>query len=284
MNYLIFGCNGMAGHMISLYLMESGHSVTGFAKKESPVVDTIIGDAMDSKLVESIVKTNKHECIINCIGVLNQNAESNKVQAVYLNSLFPHYLVELTKNTDAQVVHISTDCVFSGSRGSYKEDDIRDGTTFYDRTKALGEIDDDKNLTLRNSIVGPDINAHGIGLINWFMQQHGSVFGYTKAFWTGQTTLQLAKTIEVATKTHVHGLINAVPDTKISKYDLLRLFNNDLRKDKIEIIPSEELVVDKSLIRTNWNFNYTIPDYETMISELGVWMRAHRKLYPHYNL
>ena len=102
--------------------------------------------------------------------------------------------------------------------------------------------------------------------------------------WTGQTTLQLAKTMEAAAKEKAHGLYNMVPSTDISKCDLLRLFNKYIRKEKISIIPVDKMAADKSLKRTRWNFGYTIPDYETMIAELADWMRAHKNLYPHYDL
>ncbi len=274
----------MAGHMISLYLKEQGHDVLGFALQKSKYVDSIVGDATDSMLVKEIIGVNKFDSIINCIGVLNQSAEENKPRAVYLNSYFPHYLAQLTEGTNTQIIHMSTDCVFSGKRGQYTEDDLRDGTTFYDRSKALGELDDDKNVTLRNSIVGPDIKTNGIGLLNWFMQQYGEVYGYTAAMWTGQTTLQLAKTMEVAATERTHGLYNMVPNTSISKCELLGLFNRYLRKDRITILPVDKMAADKSLKRTRWDFDYEIPDYETMIVELGTWMRNHRELYPHYCL
>lgn len=284
MKFLVLGCNGMAGHMISLYLKEKGHIVCGLARTKSPFVDTIVGDACDAGIMKEIVTSNKYDSIINCIGILNQFAETDKASAVYLNSYLPHYLARLTEGTDTQVIHMSTDCVFSGARGQYVEGDLRDGATFYDRSKALGELEDDKNLTLRNSIVGPDINEKGIGLLNWFMKQSGEVNGYTGAIWTGQTTLQLAKTMEVAAMEKAHGLYNAVPDESISKYDLLKLFNKYLRKDQVKIIPVRGVAADKSLKRTRWEFSYRIPDYEQMIAELAEWMQAHSHIYPHYEL
>ena len=201
--------------------------------------------------------------------VENQFAENNKSLASFLNGYFPHFLAEITKDTDTQVIHMSTDCVFSGKKGSYTEDDFKDGETFYDRSKALGELDDEKNITLRNSIVGPDVNENGIGLLNWFMKQSGSVKGYTKAMWTGQTTLQLAKTMEVASIKKAHGLYNTVPDTSISKYELLKLFNKYLRGNNIDIQPIEGIKADKSLKRTRFEFDYLIPDYETMVKEMA---------------
>lgn len=284
MKFLVLGCNGMAGHMISLYLKEQGHDVLGFALTKSHLVDSVAGDAQNAAFMKDLIGVNKFDTVINCIGLLNQTCEEHKAMAVYLNSYFPHQLAQLTEGTSTQVIHMGTDCVFSGRRGQYTEDDFKDGETFYDRTKALGEILNDKDLTMRQSIVGPDINQKGIGLLNWFMQQHGEVTGYTGAIWTGQTTLQLAKTMEAAAKERIHGLYNMVPDTYISKCDLLGLLNEYIRKEKVTIIPVDKIAADKSLKRTHWEFGYKIPDYETMIAELADWMRTHKELYPHYEL
>ena len=284
MKFFILGCNGMAGHTISLYLKERGHEVFGFDRNKSVYIDSVAGDARDALSLEKLIKDGHYDSVINCIGILNQFAEQNKSLATYLNAYFPHFLADVTSGTDTQVIHMSTDCVFSGKRGEYTEDDFRDGETFYDRSKALGELEDGKNITLRNSIVGPDINPKGIGLLNWFMQQQGPINGFTKAMWTGQTTLQLAKTMEAAAQEKAHGLYNTVPDHSISKYDLLQLFNHYLRDDKITINPIEGINADKSLKRTRYEFNYLIPNYETMVSDLAEWTKKHKDMYPHYGL
>lgn len=285
MKFLILGCNGMAGHIISLYLKEQGHDVTGFARSESPFVPTVIGDATNTELLRGAIEAGGYDAVINAIGLLNQFAENNHSAAAFLNGYFPHFLAEVTEGTNTQIIHMSTDCVFSGKEGHYTETSQPDGATFYDRSKALGELDDDKNLTLRNSIVGPDIKSSGIGLLNWFMQQPGpSVNGFTGAIWTGQTTLQLAKTMEEAVKQRAHGLVNAIPSEPITKYELLKLFNKNLRGDALEINPVDGVSADKSLVRTNFEFDYLIPDYETMVREMADWMRAHRSLYPHYDI
>ena len=119
MRFLVLGCNGMAGHIISLYLKEQGHDIIGFAFTKSMLVDSIAGDAMDAEFIRDLVGVNKFDSIINCIGLLNQFAENNKAEAAYLNSYFPHYLAQLTEETDTQVIHMSTDCVLSGKRGQY---------------------------------------------------------------------------------------------------------------------------------------------------------------------
>lgn len=284
MKFLVLGCNGMAGHTISLYLKEQGHDVMGFAQEKSKYVNSIVGDARNIDFVKKIINEGEYDSVINCIGILNQFAEDNKSIAVFLNSYFPHFLAEVTNGTKTQVIHMSTDCVFSGKKGNYTENDFKDGETFYDRSKALGELEDNKNITLRNSIVGPDINPNGIGLFNWFMKQDSQISGYTKAMWTGQTTLQLAKTMEIAAKKRASGLYNTVPDESISKYDLLKLFNKYLRNDSVQIVPIEGINLDKSLKRTRYDFDYIIPDYETMISEMAQWIKRHKDMYPHYKL
>ncbi len=285
MKFLVLGCNGMAGHTISLYLKEQGYEVDGFARKESLFVHTIVGDARDTGLLDRTIENGHYGAVVNCVGLLNKFAENDHEAAVYLNSYLPQFLAKITKNSETQIIHISTDCVFSGSRGGYAESDFPDGELFYDRSKALGEIINNKDVTFRMSIVGPDTCRDGIGLINWFMQQKGRVKGYKNAMWTGQTTLQLAKTVENAVIQKVHGLYNMVPEDKISKYDMLVLFNKYLRRDEIEIVPEENFKIDKSLKRTNYElFSYKIPGYEQQIKELGEWMRGHKELYPHYDM
>ena len=284
MKVLVLGCNGMAGHMIAIYMKEKGHMVHGFARKDLKFISCITGDAQNSTFLKETIINGNYDIVINCIGILNNFAEQNKATAVYLNSYLPHLLAVITEDTKTKIIHISTDCVFSGDKGGYTENDFPDGKTFYDRSKALGELNDEKNLTIRTSIVGPDINENGIGLLNWFLKQKDSVSGYKKAIWTGQTTLQLAKTIENACSQNIYGLYNMVPSASISKYDLLQLFNQYIKKQKIEIIPNDSYSIDKSLIRTNFNFKYEIPDYLTMVKELAQWMNKHKSLYPHYKL
>ena len=283
MKILILGCNGMAGHTISLYMKEKGHYIYGIDINESQIIPSFALDVHDCSKLREIVGRNKYDSIINCIGILNMNAEIHKESAVYLNSYLPHLLANLTEGTETQVIQLSTDSIYSGTRGEYTENDIPDGVTFYDRTKAIGELNDMKNITLRNSIVGPDINPNGIGLLNWFMKQSGQIQGYVNAIWTGQTTLQLAKTMENAAQEKAHGLYNTVPDYSISKYELLKLFSKYLRRNSTQIIPNYSLSTNKSLKRIKYDFNYIIPDYEKMVYEMALWIFAHKDMYPHYN-
>lgn len=285
MKILVLGCNGMAGHLISLYFKEQGYDVVGFARSASRLLDnTVIGDASDISIIKKIVDEGEYDAVINCIGLLNQSAENNKATAVLLNGYLPHYLADITKVSKTKVIHMSTDCVFAGNNGPYYEDSFPNGPTFYDRTKAIGEINNSKDLTFRNSIVGPDIKATGIGLFNWFMKQEGPINGFTGAIWTGVTTLTLAKAMEQALKDNLTGLYNLVNNESINKYDLCSLFNKYFRAGKVVINPDAKLQLDKTLKCTRTDFSFIVPSYEQQIKEMREWVDAHKELYPHYNV
>lgn len=284
MKFFICGCNGMAGHTISLYLREQGHEVFGFDLKESTLIPSIACNAFNTETLRKVIAEGNYDTVINCIGILNQFAEQNHALASYINSYFPHFLADVTKGTNTQIIHMSTDCVFSGTRGDYVETDHRDNETFYGRSKALGELDDDKNVTLRDSIVGPDTNPNGLSLLNWFMAQENEINGFTNKMWTGLTTLELAKAMEVAAKERVHGIFNCVPDHSISKYELISLFNHYLKNDTVKINPVKGTLANFSLKRTRFELSYIVSDYDTQIRELAEWIKLHKDMYPHYNL
>ena len=285
MKILVLGCNGMAGHLISLYFKEKGHEVVGFARQQSQLLDsTIIGDASDMALIKQVIEEGNYDAVINCIGLLNQFAENNKAMAVLLNGYLPHYLVELTKDTKTRILHMSTDCVFAGNDGPYYEDTLPNGASFYDRSKAMGEFNNDKDLTFRNSIIGPDVKASGIGLFNWFMKQEGPIGGFTGAIWTGVTTYTLAQAMEAALKENLTGLYNLVNNTSINKFDLCSLFNKYFRAGEVEINPNDKLQLDKTLKCTRTDFSFHVPSYEQQIKDMREWVDAHPSLYPHYSV
>ena len=275
----------MAGHLISLYFKEQEYEVVGFARQQSELLDsTIIGDASDMPLIKKTIYEGNFDAVINCIGLLNQFADQNKAMAVLLNSYLPHYLTEITKDMKTKIIHMSTDCVFAGNNGPYYEDTIPNGVTFYDRSKAMGEINTEKDLTFRNSIVGPDIKPSGIGLFNWFMKQDGEVGGYTGAIWTGVTTYTLARAMEQALKENLTGLYNLVNNESINKYDLLGLFNKYFRAGEVKINPNDKLQVDKSLKHKREDFSFVVPSYEQQVKEMREWVDTHPLLYPHYKV
>lgn len=282
MKILVLGATGMAGHTIAIYLREAGHDITAFSRRKFKYCNNINGDILDFVLLKDIVENGKYDAIINCIGILNKDAEANQSIAILLNSYLPHYLSDLTRNMRTKIIHMSTDCVFSGKTGRYSETAFRDGETFYDRTKALGELENAKDLTFRNSIIGPDMNKNGIGLFNWFMKQKGEINGFTKVMWTGVTTLTLAKAMEKALKENLTGLYNLVNNESISKFDLLKLFNKYFKENKINIIENGNINLDKSLINTRTDFNFSVPPYEDMIIDMREWIMCHKELYAHY--
>jgi dTDP-4-dehydrorhamnose reductase len=282
---LVLGASGMAGHTITLYFMEKGYDVTAYSMNPFPFCRNINGDAFNRDEFTQILAQDEYDIVINCIGILNQWADENLAMAVYLNSYLPHLIADtLLKSSKARLIHMSTDCVFAGNTGPYFENSLRDGRSFYDRSKALGEIDDDVNLTFRNSIIGPDMNENGIGLFNWFMKQNNEIKGFTGALWTGVTTLTLAKAMESAIQENLSGLYNLVNNYSISKYELLSLFNKHFRNNCITIHKSDKLQLDKSLRNSRTDFSFVVPSYEHMIIEMKEWIEAHPQLYPHYNL
>lgn len=282
MRILVLGATGMAGHTISIYFNEAGHDVTTYSRRKFKYCHNITGDITNFPFIRGIIEQGNYDTIINAIGILNKDADDNKPYAVLLNSYLPHYLSDITKNMKTRVIHMSTDCVFSGKTGGYNESSFRDGDTFYDRSKALGELENTKDLTFRNSIIGPDLNENGIGLFNWFMKQNGQINGFTKAIWTGVTTLTLAKAMEQAFKENLTGLYNLVNNEAISKYELLKLFNKHIKNGEIDIRPSDKISLDKSLINNRNDFSYKVPSYEDMIIEMKKWIVNHGELYPHY--
>jgi len=279
---LILGATGMAGHTIAIYFIEAGHDVTAFSRSKFSHGKNINGDVTDFNLLERAIEEGSYDAVINAVGILKADTETNKPLAVLINSYLPHKLCYLTQKMKTRIIHLSTDCVFSGKTGGYRETSFRDGESFYDRSKALGEFENDKDLVFRTSIIGPDMKKDGIGLFNWFMKQSGVIKGYNKAMWTGVTTPVLAKAMERAILEGLSGLYHLVNNEPISKYELLRLFNEYMKEDQIKIIASDLVSVDKSLVNSRSDFSFIVPGYDEMVSEMKVWIEKHRNLYLHY--
>jgi dTDP-4-dehydrorhamnose reductase len=279
MKILVLGATGMAGHTIAIYLKEKGHNIVSYSRSPFLYCKNIIGDVFETEKFKSVLIEGKYDVVINCIGILNQDAENHPSKAVYLNSYLPHLIVDTLKDTKTKLIQMSTDCVFAGNSGPYFENSFCDGRTFYDRSKALGEVNDNKNLTFRNSIIGPDMNQNGIGLFNWFMKQKGTINGYSGAIWTGVTTLTLAKAMEKAIEVDLCGLYNLVNNDSITKFELLNLFNKYFLNDKLIIQKENNFCLDKSLVNTRNDFLFEVPNYSQMILEMKEWICTHQFLY-----
>ena len=284
MRFMVLGATGMAGHVVSIYLQEQGHEVVGWSRKPASfLAHHVEGDAYDVDGLRSAIRSFCPDVVVNCVGLLRADCDAHHDRAVYLDAYFPHALASIAGDEGGRVFHLSTDCVFEGDGGPYTEDSVSDTREFYGRAKALGELHDDRNLTLRQSIVGPDIDPPGGGLLNWFLAQAGIERGWTGALWTGLTTLEQAKAVDACAFDGSTGLVNMVPDgSGISKCDLLCLFNREMRGEAVEVVPDGTFSCDKTLARTALPGGYRPAPYAKQVAELAAWMRAHRELYPHY--
>ena len=279
---LLFGATGMAGHMVYHFLRETKkYKIDNVVFRNKLTEDSIQLDVTNNNAVSKLVKTIKPDIIINCIGVLIKGSKENPDNAILLNAYFPHLLKRLSDEVNATLIHISTDCVFSGKKGNYSEIDFRDADDVYGRSKALGEIINEKDLTIRTSIIGPELKENGEGLFHWFMKNSGNVNGYTNAYWGGVTTLELAKAIDVAIENNLTGLVHLSNGEKISKFDLLNLIKKIWQKNDIKINPYNEKSVDKSLLKSD-RFNFRVPKYSEMMYQLDEWMKNNENLYLHH--
>jgi dTDP-4-dehydrorhamnose reductase len=259
----------------------ANHRVTGTVRENSnyfsqhPIIGgmDLLGmvDAYDFISVESAISVSKPDAIVNCIGMIKQQAEAKDPQvAIYLNALFPHKLAELCRATKCRLIHISTDCVFNGRKGGYTEDDPSDAEDLYGRTKYLGEVTGDGVLTLRTSIIGRELGSK-YGLVEWLISNRGGkVKGYAKAIYTGFTTIALSRIIADILENHpaLSGLWHVSSDP-ISKYELLKLVN-DAMKLGVAIERDNDFICDRSLSSARFRnaTGFTPPSWERMIAEM----------------
>ena len=273
----------MLGHqVVSYFLNFDDYDVIDIAFRSKLREKTIVSDVTNKTTFEKVVTELKPDFIVNCIGILIHGS-SNVENAIYLNAYLPHQLKKISKNIGAKLIHISTDCVFSGDKGGYIETDVKDGKGVYSQTKKLGEIEDDANLTLRTSIIGPELKDNGEGIFHWFMSQSGDISGFTKAIWSGVTTIELAKAVKWSIDNNTTGLYHITNNSSISKYELLRLFQKHIKKD-INTTPVDGKNVNKSFIDTRLLIKYKIPSYEQMVIDMANLIFKNKLLYSHYKI
>ena len=278
---LLFGATGMAGHVVYYYLQSTGkYDISNVVYRTPLTEDSIIVDVTNRDAVADVVHRVHPEIIINCVGILIKGSREHPDNAILINAYFPHLLKRLSDEVGAKLIHISTDCVFSGKKGNYTEDDFRDADDVYGRSKALGEIINDKDLTIRTSIIGPELKENGEGLFHWFMHQCGEINGFRTAIWGGVTTLELAKAIDFSLDNGIVGLIHLSNRVGISKFDLLNLFKEIWGKDTV-IKPYDGNEVDKS-IEKSLRLDYEVPSYRQMLVEQFEMMKSYSNLYSAY--
>lgn len=278
---LLFGATGMAGHVVYYYLQSTGkYDISNVVYRTPLTEDSIIVDVTNRDAVADVLHRVHPEIIINCVGILIKGSREHPDNAILINAYFPHLLKRLSDEVGAKLIHISTDCVFSGKKGNYTEDDFRDADDVYGRSKALGEIINDKDLTIRTSIIGPELKENGEGLFHWFMHQCGEINGFRTAIWGGVTTLELAKAIGFSLDNGIVGLIHLSNGVGISKFDLLNLFKEIWGKDTV-IKPYDGNEVDKS-IEKSLRLDYEVPSYRQMLVEQFEMMKSYSNLYSAY--
>ncbi|HTM66065.1 MAG TPA: SDR family oxidoreductase [Flavipsychrobacter sp.] len=276
---LLFGASGMAGHVVYSFLNELKlYEITPIVYRKKVSESAIIIDVSNTEAVINLVRTQKPDFIVNCIGVLVKGSQKYPDNAILLNAYFPHLLKRLADEVHARLIHISTDCVFSGKKGNYCEDDPQDAEDLYGKSKGLGEIVSESHLTLRTSIIGPEIKSEGEGLFHWFMLKEGKVQGFTEAFWSGITTLQLASAIQSAIENDLTGLLHVTNGEKICKYDLITQFKKVWERNLVIVESVPGKAVDKSLLKST-KFDFNVPSYSVMLNDLKEWMTSHAFLY-----
>lgn len=262
MKITVLGANGMAGHVVASYLSQQGHTVDAVARDrldvENPLSIMTFFDQLDADFV------------VNCIGLLVQPCLQNPDRANLINGWFPHHLEQCLKDSSTRLIHLSTDCVFDGTTGLYSETDAHTEINAYGRSKSLGEVNNNKDITFRMSIIGPELK-NGTGLLDWVRKNpEQAIPGWDNAWWNGITTLQLAKCIDRYVRNPtIAGIYHVVNNSvNINKYDLLCLINEVYDLGKTIVRTSGPKDVNKILVDTRHEFDFGILDYRTQLNEL----------------
>jgi dTDP-4-dehydrorhamnose reductase len=280
MKVLVVGANGMIGSTVLRVLSEKsdwqvfGTVRDGNVKKYFPatISERLIG-GIDTEYQDALVKVLSQlrpDVVVNCAGLTKHKPEAeDPLVSIPINTLMPHRLASLCRLAGARLIHVSTDCVFSGNKGGYTESDVPDALDVYGKSKALGEIAYPHTITLRTSTIGHELNTQ-FGLLNWFLSQEGRCKGYTRAVFSGLPTVVFAQIVRdvVIPKTELTGLYH-VAAAAINKYDLLKLIAEVYGKT-ITIVPDDKLVIDRSLNSDRFReaTGYIAPDWRSLIKSM----------------
>lgn len=280
MKILILGANGMLGSELYRFFSTNPNyktygTVRSTAKKKlflpmlrSHLICDVSVEHKDN--LESVILDIRPDIVINCIGIIKQLDEAkNHLASIEINAALPHRLAQFCQAAGARLIHVSTDCVFSGNKGYYTETDFADADDLYGRSKFLGEVDYPHTITIRTSIIGHELDsAHS--LVNWFLSQKGTIYGYQKAIFSGLPTIEIARVIHdyIIPYPELFGLyhLSAAP---ISKFDLLKLIASVYRK-QIIIMPNDELIINRSLNSDRFKnaTGYCPPSWDKLINAM----------------
>ncbi|MCM2264346.1 MAG: SDR family oxidoreductase [Desulfuromonadales bacterium] len=280
MKILILGGDGMLGHQLLTSLLPR-HEVRVTLRQDleayrehglfTPANAYAGVDVRSLERLTEVVADFQPAAVINAVGIVKQRPTAREsIPSLEINALLPHRLAVLCRAAGARLVHLSTDCVFSGKTGHYRDDDPSDAEDLYGKSKFLGEVHDNRCLTLRTSIIGREL-ARKKSLLEWFLAQSGPVKGFTNAIYSGFTTPEMSRIIEMLLVKHpdAHGVYQ-VSSEPINKYELLLLFRDKFGKE-IDIVPDAEFKCDRSLDSRRFRqvFDYAPPSWEAMIEELA---------------
>lgn len=280
MKVLVLGVSGMLGSAMYRVLKEDSNldvygtvrsisSISGLSQSLRSNVLAGVDVEREDSLV-SVFGQIRPDVVINCVGLVKQLADADDpLQALPINSLLPHRLAGLCKVVGARLIHVSTDCVFSGSRGKYVESDFPDAYDLYGRTKLLGEVDYPHAITLRTSIIGHELSG-ARSLLCWFLAQDRETKGFTKAVFSGLPTSELARVVKdvVLPRPDLHGLYH-VAAKPIDKFSLLKLVA-DVYGKAIHIVPDDKVVIDRSLSAERFReaTGYVAPSWPELVQAM----------------
>ena len=284
MTVLVLGSEGMLGHKLLQSLRDRLPDVTGTIQgtrddtfyrgielfRKGMLIERF--DALNQLTLRRTLEEIRPAVVVNCVGIIKQRHEANfPIPNIMLNALLPHLIAEYLAAWNGRVIHFSTDCVFSGRRGQYTEDDPSDAEDLYGKTKYLGEVAAPNALTLRTSIIGRELR-HFQSLLEWFLGQRGkTVRGFTRHFYSGVTTNHLAELVAALIEHHpqMNGLYQVASQT-ISKHDLLCLIRDAYGFD-VEIVPDGDPFCDRSLIGTRFAAvtGFECPSWPELVVQLA---------------
>ena len=271
----------MLGHITFNYLQNNGFDVYATSRGEDINKNIFQLDVFNShQELELIIIKLQPDYIINCIGVLVSNSIEKPNLAIFINSFFPHYVASLSEKYNFKFFHISTDCVFNGKNGPYEISSLKDESNYYGLSKNLGEVLTYRNsLTIRTSIIGPEISDNKTGLFDWVMNQNNKINGYSKVIWSGLTTLELSKFIQwmINQTTNTEKIIHATNGIGISKFDLISIINKEYQLNLI-LEKDSSKSSNKHLLKKE-TLAYDFPNYSSMIKEQREWMLDNKLLY-----
>jgi len=291
MRVLVLGASGMIGSTTFRVLSER-HDWDVYGSVRSETAKQFFPAQLAERLLANVDVTNydalvdvfariRPEVVINCVGATKHKTDGNDpLMAIPLNALLPHRLARLCEAVNARLVHVSTDCVFSGKQGHYTEEDLPDTDDVYGRSKALGEVDYPNAITLRTSTIGHELQS-SYGLLDWFLTQQGSCKGFKRAIFSGLSSMEFARVIRdiVIPQPSLHGLYH-VAGPAIAKYDLLKLVAKVYGK-AIEIIPENEFVIDRSLNADRFHAatGYQSPEWPELIESIHAYQSLSKDKY-----